>query len=296
MCCTSEIVFLFLSHCFSNALLRSFQLWRTHSTAWSGLAHQMKHWLGTASAWGERQMQFCSLHHVISFICRRSLLIRDQTWSVKSQLHRAHSQMLLFPIQRTRNWNEITQGNAWQTHIGYQIRQSLWIVDHWTSCPTVSNARSWETLLWQAEQRLGSHKFVLLDLLTTCLRDAFLQNFTVTYEQAMGSLFIWQTWIKLISSLEKLLVRNGKPSQQDVFSLCTCKLHVCVHIVQYTQLYVWFLNFLLEVYVERTADCMWKLTKLDFHSWLCRQNIHSVPCDKFARYSWGSACQASRYQ
>lgn len=53
----------------------------------------------------------------------------------------------------------------------------------------------------------------------------------------------------------KLLVRNGKPSQQGVGSLCTCNyMCVCIHIVQYTQLYLWFLNFLLELYVERLAE------------------------------------------
>lgn len=239
MCCTSEIMFLFLSHCFSNALLRSFQLWRTHSTARSGLAHQMKHWLGTASAWGERQMQFCSLHHVISLICRRSLLIRDQTWSVKSQLHRVHSQMLLFPIQRTRNWNEITQGNAWQTHIGYQIRQSLWIADHWTWSPTVSNARSWETLLWQAEQRLGSHKFVPLDLLTTCIEGCFSTKFCCYLWTGNGIPFYLTNLNKIVQEFRKVIGEKWKTKPAG----CVLSIHmhitcVCMYTLYNTHNYM----------------------------------------------------------
>lgn len=38
------------------------------------------------------------------------------------------------------------------------------------------------------------------------------------------------------------------------------QLCVRVHIAQYTQKYVWFLNSLLELYVERKAKCMWKVS------------------------------------
>lgn len=90
---------------------------------------------------GKREMQFWGLHRVIIlFICRRSLLVRDSTRFVKSQLCMDHSQKLFFPIQSTRNWTEITEGKAWQTHTGYQIWQSRWISDHWTCSPTSCNA------------------------------------------------------------------------------------------------------------------------------------------------------------
>lgn len=207
MCNTSfEIVFLCSCRSFRNALLRSTQLWRTHHTALPGLAHQMKHW---SEPGGKRQMQFWGLHHMItiSFIYRRHVLITDPTWFVRSQLRMDNPQMLLFPIQSTRNWTEITRGTAWQTQTRYQIKQSHWTSDHWTSSPTVSSSRSWETLSRRAEQRLSPHKFVPLDSLTSYrinkdLRDAFSQSFAVTYEQAVESLFFWQTWMELIRGLE----------------------------------------------------------------------------------------------
>lgn len=159
--------------------------------------------------------------------------------------------MLLFSIQSTRNWTEITWGNVWQCHTRHQIRQSHWISDHWTWTPTVSNARSWETLSWQAEQRLGPLKFVAFDLPITCKErpeGCFFTKFCCYLWTDSVIPFHLTNLNRIDQEISKLLVRNRKPSQQDVTSLCTWRM--CVHLVQYTQLYLWFLNFLPELYVE----------------------------------------------
>lgn len=98
-----------------------------------------------ATSGAKRQMQFYSLHRMsmISFICRKSLLIRDQAWFVKSQHYGSFANTTFAHSKHEKLRTEPKWGNAWQTHTGYQIRQSHWLSGHWI-CSL--NSKQWQII------------------------------------------------------------------------------------------------------------------------------------------------------
>lgn len=191
----------------------------------------------------KRQMQFYSLHSMtmISFICRKSLLIRDQAWFMKSQHYGSFANTTFAHSKHEKLRTEPTWGNAWQTHAGYQIRQSHWLSCHWICSLTVSSARSSErNTFLMSRTKTGSPKIYatwLIDLsywIKRDLRDAFLWSFLVTCELAVRFLSFCQLWMELVSVLESYWWEmENQVSRIWPLCVCTCNC-VCVYTLRNT--------------------------------------------------------------
>lgn len=150
MCTTSfENVILFLCHCFRNAFLRNTQLQRTLNIALCQvlpIIAEMKHWLETASVWGEKAdavLQPAWYDNGFTHFQQKSLLIRDQTRFMKSQ----HYVSLAIPAFPHSKYKEPRSEGLCEAVLD-KPRQSHILPDYCIHFLTESNARSSQILSW----------------------------------------------------------------------------------------------------------------------------------------------------